>query len=194
MRFVPLFVFLLACGGSTPEGDTPPTAPSACADRPTSPEARENALRTFGQRVYVSLRAGAPERLLYDDVDLEHLLTPEAATRARALRAGLGARLSIDPARFRVLADAEPEAICLQGTRSAPPADPRFGNNAPAWTFERALISGIRPDGRKLGAWVEGSFLYSDVGFGATDLTRVEVPRWEHSDLEIATCDVRVHL
>ncbi len=34
--------------------------------------------------------------------------------------------------------------------------------------------------------------MFSDAGFGALDLERVETPRWEHSDLELAPCDMAI--
>ena len=57
-----------------------------------------------------------------------------------------------------------------------------------------ALRVGIsaRLGGRRVASWVEGAFVYTREGFRALDLTRVEVPRWEHADLELAACDMEV--
>ena len=46
------------------------------------------------------------------------------------------------------------------------------------------------PTGRRVAAWVEGVFIQTDGGFVAIDLHRVEDPRCEHTDLEIAPCDM----
>jgi hypothetical protein len=63
---------------------------------------------------------------------------------------------------------------------------------ASRWTIERVLVIGIRPGGRRIAAWIEGTFVYTDAGIGALDLERVEQPRWEHSDLELAPCDFAI--
>ena len=73
----------------------------------------------------------------------------------------------------------------------------------PAPQAARAPLSGPRREvalGGRVGlrcgvaAWVEGVFVYSNAGFKAIDLQRVEAPRWEHADLEIATCDMQAGL
>ncbi|MBX3247171.1 MAG: hypothetical protein KF901_08325 [Myxococcales bacterium] len=169
----------LACGGSHVPA-TPRTIPAAA-------DVRQEVLREFGQRLYQALAAGTPEVVVYDDRALGELLEPEAATQARALRS---APLGLEPARLAVLADAAPTSLCIQGGGETG----AHGLRARAWTFERALVAGTRPGGRQLAAWVEGTFVLSDQGFGAIALRRVEDPRWEHSDLELATCDMRVEL
>jgi hypothetical protein len=67
-----------------------------------------------------------------------------------------------------------------------------LGLQADGWIFDRFLLIGRRPSGRRIAAWVEGVFVYTDAGFTALDLERVEEPRWEHSDLEIAPCDLSI--
>jgi hypothetical protein len=188
-----LCALVLACSPSTTDVRAA-EGPHSCLAPPDGSPERSEALRVVGQTLYAALHEGAPEQVLFDDAAVNALLTPNAATRARALRAGLSTRLQIEPVRFQVLGDASPDAICVQGTRIAEPGDVQFGNQDRAWVFERALISGEQPGGRKVAAWVEGTFVFTDAGFGAIDLSRVEAPRWEHSDLELATCDVRVSL
>jgi hypothetical protein len=45
--------------------------------------------------------------------------------------------------------------------------------------------------GGALAGWVEGQFLHTDAGFGALRLDRVEAPRRDHADLELAICELR---
>ncbi|HJL01430.1 MAG TPA: hypothetical protein RMH85_08645 [Polyangiaceae bacterium LLY-WYZ-15_(1-7)] len=182
--------FVLACGGGAAEGAARVEAP---ARMPPDNASREVPLAEFGRVVYRSLERRDPERLLYDDAELDALLTPEEATRVRALRAGLGARLDLEPGAFRLFQQATPAAICVQGVHDEP-AGGRFGLREPGWVFQRALVSGEQPGGRRVAAWVEGVFVYSNAGFKAIDLQRVEAPRWEHADLEIATCDMQAGL
>lgn len=147
----------------------------------------------LGRRLYDLLRRGEPERLLVGDAALGRLVDEGSATQLRALRAGTGARLQVDPARFRILGSARYAGVCLQGARQEPAGGP-LGLRADGWVFERVLVVGSQPGGRRVASWIEGAFLFTDAGFGALALTRVEPPRWEHSDLELASCDMEVGL
>jgi len=141
--------------------------------------------------MYAALRDGHPESLLADDVALRSLLEPEAASRYTALRMATGARLAIQPEEFSPLAHADYQGVCVQGVRLERARD-RIGLKSAGWVFDRALIAGVQPGGRRMAAWVEGTFVYTPEGFVALDLSRVEAPRWEHSDLELAPCDMQV--
>ena len=100
--------------------------------------------------------------------------------------------MAVNRANLRsLLATAEYAGICLQGAREAP-ADGPLGLEMPGWVFDRFLLIGLRVPGQRLATWLEGVFLYTDAGFFALDLERVEEPRWEHSDLEIAPCDLSI--
>lgn len=143
--------------------------------------------------MYRLLKNARPQRLLLNDEELNRLLDPNAANQARALRPGVNQRLGVERARFRALNNAEFSGVCLQGAREEP-AGGRLGLLEPAWVFERALVVGTQPGGRRLASWVEGAFVYTNEGFQAIALTRVEAPRWEHSDLELTTCDMEVGL
>jgi hypothetical protein len=176
-----------ACGApSTSEPTVPVEVPQAKA-------ARDRALARVGRRLFDALRRGAPERLLFDDGVLRRLLEPDAATRVAAYRLGRGARLDYRPAAFGGLRQSEYAGVCLQGARVEPSGTP-LGLRKPGWVFDRALVAATTGSGRRLGAWVEGTFVYTNAGFGAIDLGRVEEPRWEHSDLELAPCDMEVGL
>lgn len=174
---------LVACGGSAPGLSRPSTALAA----PDAREDRNAAIDAFGQRAWDALASRQPTRLLYDELDLRELLDAAGATRFSARR-GTAARLGrsgveLDSARYA--------GICLQGAREEP-ADGVLGLRSRGWVFDRALVIGTRPGGRRVAAWLEGIFVFTDAGFGAIDLERVEEPRWEHSDLELAPCDLAV--
>ena len=179
---------LAACGGA-PDA----ARPEHPRPVPAAKEARSAAIQAFGEELHRAVGEGHPERVLFDDVAIRELLAPKAATRVAALRVGLGTRLSIREDAFASLRDSHYAGVCLQGSRLEPAGSP-LGLEAPGWVFDRALVVGAQPGGRRVAAWVEGTFLYTNVGFGAIDLARVEEPRWEHSDLEIAPCDMEVGL
>lgn len=145
----------------------------------------------FGRRAWAALREGEPERLLYDDLDLRALLDTAGATRLSARRITLTQRLGSTADFPALLASAEYAGICLQGARDEEPGGV-LGLRTEAWIFDRALVIGRRPGGRRIASWVEGTFVFTDSGFGALDLERVEAPRWEHSDLELAPCDLAI--
>lgn len=174
---------LAACGGGTAPRSRPTTALAA----PDARDARNAAIDAFGRRAWDALSSHQPTRLLYDELDLRELLDPAGATRFSARR-GSAARIGsggveLDSARYA--------GICLQGAREEP-ANGVLGLRSRGWVFDRALVIGTRPGGRRVAAWLEGIFVFTDAGFGALDLERVEEPRWEHSDLELAPCDLAV--
>lgn len=160
---------------------------------PASEQARHEALDRAGRRIYGALAAGRPERLLFDDLTLRRLLVPDAATQASALRAGLEVRLGLRREAFSAFDGAKYLGICVQGARLEP-AGTSMGLKHAGWMFDRALVAGIEPSGRRIASWVEGAFLFTTKGFGAISLDRVEEPRWEHSDLELAPCDMEAGL
>ena len=138
------------------------------------------------------MRAGEPQRLLYDELDLTNLLSRGAAMRIRGRRLHLTERLSLRPDGLAgPLADADYAGVCVQGAREEAASGP-LGLLTDAWVFDRILLIGRRAGGQRVAAWIEGVFVYSDTGFAALDLERVEEPRWEHSDLEIAPCDLAI--
>ena len=182
-----VFVFAgAACGGGARS--------SGQLERvPDQRDQRRGALERVGQRLYRALAEGRPADLMMDDEALRALLLPEAATRARAHRASLGFRFDAVAPHLTRFREAEFAGLCLQSSRLEPGGGP-VGLRADAWVFERALVVGTRPDGARLAAWVEGTFVFTDRGFSAIDLRRLERPRWEHSDLELSTCDMEVGL
>ncbi|MFW5875646.1 MAG: hypothetical protein ACOCXM_02800 [Myxococcota bacterium] len=188
----PVLGLLVACGGAggvaAPEQ---PTGPATAMPVPDERGVRNRALERLGKRIYRALARGDVKSLLLDDLAFRRLLAPEAATRASAWRTGVRTRLAMRREAFEVLEAAAYVGVCVQGSRLEPAGSP-VGLREPGWVLDRVLVAGEKPGGSRLAAWVEGSFLYTDAGFGAISLDRVEEPRWEHSDLDLAPCDMEV--
>lgn len=181
-----IIALVAGCGGAAVEA-----RPTTTLAPPAERAARDRAMDELGRRAWSALAAGAPERLLFDDLDLRSLLDTAAATRLSARRATLSQRIGETTDFTTLLSSAEYAGICLQGARAEPPGGV-LGLRNEAWIFDRALVIGRRPSGRRIASWIEGTFVLTDAGFGALDLERVETPRWEHSDLELAPCDLAV--
>ena len=158
---------------------------------PQEEAARRAAVERLGERTYAALRDGRPESLVYDDIDLRVLLEPTGATRYAARRQGLAERIGPTEDAANLLRAAEYAGVCVQGAR-AESAGGVLGLREDGWVFDRVLIIGRQASGQRVAAWIEGTFVYTDRGFGALDLERVEQPRWEHSDLELAPCDLSI--
>lgn len=178
-----LWTVAAACGGESAQMRPLPV--------PHEGQRRDEAMERYGKRLYETLGRGQPQSLLADDVELRALLTPQAASRYTALRMGAGMRLDVRPEEFVPFQQASFGGLCLQGSRLEPAGTP-LGLSADGWVFDRALVVGVQPGGRRIAAWVEGTFVYTPEGFRALELSRVEAPRWEHSDLELAPCDMEV--
>lgn len=179
---------LLACGGGAVLPERRPTTPLPLPD---DREARSAAIDTFGRRAWQALAAGEPTRMLVDELVLRTLLDRTGASRLSALRPAIERRIGDRTDAIPLLANASYSGICLQGAREEPRGGV-LGLRATAWVFDRALVIGTRADGRRIAAWLEGTFVFTDAGFEALDLERVEQPRWEHSDLELAPCDLAI--
>jgi hypothetical protein len=130
------------------------------------------------------------DAVVLDDSVLRALLLPRAADRAIVLRLlALGPR-PIAPDERALFSTASYAGICVQQGRSEPPGG-ALGLRASGFLFERALIVGREPGGGTVASWVEGHFVNTDVGFRALSLERVEPPRRDHADLELAVCELR---
>ena len=173
------------CGGA---GVSHPTTPLAAPDTAV---ARRATIDALGRRAWDAISAGNPQRLLLDDLDLRAVLDSAGATRLSARRVSVAQRIGETDDLSRLLVDASYAGVCLQGARDED-AGGVNGLRSPGWVFDRILVIGRRDTGRRIAAWLEGLFLYTDAGFFALDLERVERPRWEHSDLEIAPCDLSI--
>jgi hypothetical protein len=187
-----LFFALLACASGCP-GPAETVAPTTLRPLavPPSDRARDDALLRTGERIYEALAQGRPDSLLVDDDGLRRLVTDDAATRYSAVRMGISVRLAVDPAEFEAFRNSTYTGICLQHARVEPPGTP-IGLVERGWVFDRALVVGQQPGGRRFASWIEGTFVYTPEGFVAIDIASIETPRWEHADLELATCDMEV--
>jgi hypothetical protein len=133
---------------------------------------------------------GRPAEVAFDEKTLDRLLLPDAGRRALALRAQMPGPRSLPSDQSALWAGARYAEICVQQGRAEPRAG-SLGLRAPGFVFERALVVGREPGGGSLAGWVEGAFLHTDAGFGALTLERVEAPRRDHADLELAVCELR---
>lgn len=158
---------------------------------PAATDARHDAMDAFGRRLHAALTAGRPADVLFGDDELRRLCDGSAATRIAARRGATSMRAGAQPAVAQGLARTEYLGVCLQYARDD---DDALGLESPGWTFRRVLLAARLPGGRRTALWVDGMFVFTDSGFGALDLERVEAPRWEHSDLELAPCDMATTL
>ena len=152
---------------------------------------RDAALSNLGRRIYTAVKRRRAHDLVFDDLALRALVEPGAASRYSMVRDVQRTRLGADADAPRALDGTRFGGICIQQARLEA-AHTVVGLRSPGWVFDRALVLAVQPGGRRIAWWVEGTFVFTDAGFGAVSLERVETPRWEHSDLELATCDMQV--
>lgn len=183
MRFA-IAALLLGCGATAAS-----SAPTTARPLPHA-GAADDELEAFGRELHAVLTAGRPADLLLADAALASLFEPEAEQRWLALRArgpGPGRLSDSDQRQWQRTRYAE---LCVQQGRLEP-AHGALGLRAPGFVFERALLVGREAGGGAVAAWIEGVFLYTDAGFGALAIERVEAPRPDHADLELAVCELR---
>lgn len=171
---------LAGCGSSA--------ALSGPLPQPDASEARLDALRTLGSAVFAAARAGDPRRLLASDADLQRLLEATAAEQLRPARAAAWSGPVRASSQLAPIAFA---SACMQRLRHEGIGG-ELGLQAAGWVVDRVLVEGRRADGARVGAWVAGAFVYTSQGFVALTVSELEELRWEHADLELAVCDVRV--
>ena len=178
---------LAACASAGPATRAPTTAQPL----PRPAAGAEQSLDAFGQKLYAALAQGHPEAVMFDDAALDVVLLPDAARRIASVRLAAGSALRVAADARALLQSATYAGLCVQQGR-AEPSGGAIGLRAPGFVFERALVIGREPGGGAVASWVEGEFLNTDAGFGALSLERVEPPRRDHADLELAECEMRV--
>lgn len=177
-----LFAPALGCGR------LPPPAALRPAALPEDPQARQVALGQIGRQLYAAVVEGQPERLLVDDEELRSVLDAEAAPRIAAIR-DRGSAPGLAAAELRAaFAGTTYQGVCFARARFEP-AGTNLGLLTGGFVFDRALVVALQPDGGSIASWLEGSFVCTGGRVLALVLTRVEVPRREHSDLAILQCD-----
>ena len=180
---VGLLVALAACG------EAPPIV--TLSRMPNTEPQRVAAVDAFGQRLFTALHDGSPGAVLLDDAALRALLTDDAVARATIHRSGLHQRIgNVEEALRFNFRNAHYVGLCVQGSRREPAFGP-LGLLEDGWVFDRALVVAEDPRAGHIASWVEGNFTFTNNGFSAITIERVESPRQEHSDLEIGSCDVR---
>lgn len=184
-RAAVVFTLLLSGCGGTP-------APAVILNTmPSTEPLRVAAVDAFGQRLFAALHEGSPGSILLDDSGLHAVLTDDAATRATIHRSGLHQRIgNVEEALRFNFRNAHYVGLCVQGSRRETAFGP-IGLLEDGWVFDRALVVAEDPRAGHIAAWVEGNFAFTNSGFAAISLERVESPRQEHSDLEIGSCDIR---
>jgi len=175
-----------ACAGAPPRAVQPAPLPDSAA-------ARDAALARFGQQLFEAVASGSMAELPFDDVALRLLVGPGAAERAAAARLNTAASVGPGATERAAFAGARYLGLCVQQGR-VEPAGGALGLSRAGFVFERALVVADHAQGGRVAAWVEGEFLYSSDGFGAVVVRRVEAPRRDHSDLELAVCELAVGL
>jgi hypothetical protein len=185
-RFLLIALLLAACASGTP-------APSP-RELPSDAGQRDRVLATFGQQLYTALSSGRFDDVIANDRTRDALLRPEAARRPnpKVTSAKHGLVLALAPAEQELWGSARYAGLCVQSGRSEPPAGV-LGLRQPGFVFERGLLIGREAGGGELAGWVEGVFVLTEQGFVALEIERVEPPRRDHSDLELAECELADH-
>jgi hypothetical protein len=150
----------------------------------------ERTLDAFGRKLYDALSRGRAEGVTLDDSGLRALLHREAAEQAIALRQTATSLRRVTPDERALFGSARYAGICVQQGRAEPGGGP-VGLRSAGFLFERALVVGQEPGGGAIASWVEGHFLNTSAGFIALAIERVEPPRRDHADLELAVCELR---
>lgn len=175
----------------------------ACASAPRAPSPRElpsdaaqrdDVVAGFGRSLYGAVAGDRLEAFVANDRTRDGLLKPEAANRpGRSLVAGkVGPDAALAPSARALWGSAQYAGLCIQSGRLEPPSG-ALGLKHAGFVFERGLLIGREPGGGELAGWVEGLFVLTDAGFVALEIARVEAPRRDHSDLELAECELADH-
>lgn len=179
-----LFASALALGC----GAAPPPRPRSMPDDAAE---RDRLVMALGETAWTALSEGHALDLLADEEAASRLLDPSAAARLEERRPGFRARLG--EALHQIpdqLAGATYLGVCAQDARDEP-AGGALGLSERSWVVRRILVAGrIASTSRRIALWVDGPFVFDGERFVAVELENVETPRWEHSDLELASCDV----
>jgi hypothetical protein len=186
LLFIPLLALgacLVACLGQ--HQATPQTMPHDAA-------LRRDSLSMLGQSLFEGLRAGTLDQSFASMRELDAIVAPEARMRLDRERAS-----SIERAASLALfrndwRGASYAGFCAQGAREEQ-AHASLGLTQPGWVLERILVV-ARTGATSSASWLEGDFVYTAQGWKALNVRRVEAPRRQHADLELAPCDVEAGL
>jgi hypothetical protein len=161
---------------------------------PSDASARRESLSVFAEHLFQGLRAGNLGSSFASALELEAIIVPEARYRLERVRAS-SAENGMSLASFqREWRTATFVGFCAQGAHNEP-ARGSLGLTQPGWVLDRLLLAARGgPSGPRSASWLEGEFVYTARGWRALSLRRIEAPRRQHSDLELAPCDVEAGL
>lgn len=152
---------------------------------PSDARERDELLARFGERLYAAIESGHLERVLADSPTRADILKPDVAGRPPRTLAGH----ALSVADRSLWATGRYAGLCVQSGRTEYPFG-LVGVRKTAFVFERGLLIGREPGGGDLAGWVEGVFVLTQRGFVALAIERIEGPRRDHADLELAECEI----
>jgi len=163
----------------------------APARMPPDASLRRDSLSDLGQRLFAALRSGSIGQCVATPFEVDQLLSPEARLHVeRERRAHDGfATSSVFP---RDWAGASYAGFCAQGAREEP-AHAALGLAQRGWVLDRILVVASLGSTRSA-SWLEGRFVYTEAGWKLLSMRQIEQPRRQHSDLDLAPCDVEAGL
>jgi hypothetical protein len=170
---------------------------SGCAGRANAPRpaalpsdqvVRRESLEQLARVLFTAIRDQAPEQALAPSAELDSLLPLQSRSRIEQERFQRLGGLAHPGTSVSLWSRASYAGFCAQGAREEGPGGP-LGLTQNAWLMDRVLVV-AELGGSRSASWVEGRFLFTDHGWRALSLIRVEHPRAGHSDLDLAPCDV----
>lgn len=162
-------------------------APLTPRPLPSQNAERDRLLANFGQRLYSAMRTGELKRVLINPQRRAEMLRPEVVDRMVHGRSADASALP--PAERALWREGSYAGLCVQSGRLELPFGV-VGLKTKGFLFERGLLIGREPGGGALAGWVEGVFVLTNAGFVAIAIQRIEPPRRDHSDLELAECEL----
>lgn len=178
MRVAAVFLLVcVACGARPVQPLIPPNDTSVWRD----------SLNDLAARLFAGLKAGRLEPVLVKRRELDRLLTLDGQMVVAREREEQALSLSL-AGTARIWSTSTYQGFCAQEAH-AERGGSAYGLRDDAWVVPRLLVVARRGKSRTA-AWVEGRFFYSDRGWLALSVGRIEPPRSHHTDLEVAPCDV----
>jgi len=178
-------LMLGACGPAAAGGGG-----TTLASRPLPADQNERlaSVDQLGEQLYGVLTRGSLGDLWANGNDLDQLFTVNARAKRSAGR-GDASHVLAEGGWGQAWVHHPYGGFCAQGGREEPANGP-LGLKEPTWVLDRVLV--VAADGhRRAASWVDGLFVYTTRGWIAVDLHEAESPRPDHSDLELAPCDVQ---
>jgi len=177
----------LGCGG----GSVGPRASSvpAAAWPAVGESGRLAYFERLGAELYMRLQQGDRAAVLVPDGEIGDYLLEGAMRRVLIRRSVQTSPVWREVGRdFRAT---EFAGVCFQGIR-VEGADGPLGLRTSLAIVDRALVVGRRRDGARVATWLEGAIVAQPEGLRGLYLQEISPVRWEHSDLQLAACDMRV--